>query len=466
VHIIVIGVGPIGGIIGGRLARAGNDIMFVDIDQEHVAAIRENGLQVDVPDGPFRVNIKVVFPNEIEGKYDLVMIAVRSNYTSDALNTAMPHLADDGLLVSMQNGINPPLFEERVGPDREALDGPDDALRPGVGLHADGVGRAVPGGDDEGSALGVGRGAEPRPATPSRRAARRGRAYGRYDQTALPDPATRDRCRRGSHHAEPALSGRVHVDASDRGMMGWDPAYTERVLEPDYGFAGRYLFHHFIDALIAHADTVQRLSLCAARAPDCARLRAALVRLREEPVPLYEAEIPDLCSAIHRRLERDLGEAVAGLLRIGLSRNDLDMTVYKMRAREVLLQIGLSACALRDVILRQAERHTETVLVAHTHHRPGQPTTVAHYLSAIENALSRDVQRQRQVYARLNTCPLGSAALAGSSYGLDRRVTAGLLGFDAPVSNTYDAVASSDWQVDIVTAAQSCALNRPSSVSR
>jgi argininosuccinate lyase len=242
-------------------------------------------------------------------------------------------------------------------------------------------------------------------------------------------------------------------------MMGWDPAYTERVLEPDYGFAGRYLFHHFIDALIAHADTVQRLSLCAARAPDCARLRAALVRLREEPVPPYEAEIPDLCSAIHRRLERDLGEAVAGLLRIGLSRNDLDMTVYKMRAREVLLQIGLSACALRDVILGQAERHTETVLVAHTHHRPGQPTTVAHYLSAIENALSRDVQRQRQVYARLNTCPLGSAALAGSSYGLDRWVTAGLLGFDAPVSNTYDAVASSDWQVDIVTAAQSCALN-------
>ena len=117
-RIIVIGVGPIGGIIGGRLARAGNDITFVDIDKEHVSAIREKGLQVEVPDGAFNVKINVVFPNEIDGKYDIGMIAVRSNYTSDALSTVMPRLADDGLLVSMQNGINPPLLQDRVGPDR------------------------------------------------------------------------------------------------------------------------------------------------------------------------------------------------------------------------------------------------------------------------------------------------------------------------------------------------------------
>ncbi len=117
-RIIVIGVGPIGGIIGGRLARAGNDITFVDIDKEHVSAIREKGLQVEVPDGAFNVKINVVFPNEIDGKYDIGMIAVRSNYTPDALSTVMPRLADDGLLVSMQNGINPPLLQDRVGPDR------------------------------------------------------------------------------------------------------------------------------------------------------------------------------------------------------------------------------------------------------------------------------------------------------------------------------------------------------------
>lgn len=115
---IVIGTGPIGGIIGGRLARAGHDITFVDIDKEHVAAIRDKGLQVDVPDGAFKVTINIVYPNEIQGKFDIGLIAVRSNYTADALNTVLPHLVDNSVLVSMQNGINPPLLQEKVGADR------------------------------------------------------------------------------------------------------------------------------------------------------------------------------------------------------------------------------------------------------------------------------------------------------------------------------------------------------------
>lgn len=117
-RMIVIGTGPIGGIIGGRLARAGHDISFVDIDREHIAAIRKDGLQVDVPDGAFNVKVKIGFPEEIEGKYDIGFIAVRSNYTPDALRTVLPHLTDSGLLVSMQNGINPPLLAEKVGVDR------------------------------------------------------------------------------------------------------------------------------------------------------------------------------------------------------------------------------------------------------------------------------------------------------------------------------------------------------------
>jgi len=117
-RILVIGIGPIGGIIGGQLARAGHDITFVDIDREHIAAIREKGLQVDVPDGPFNVKIKTAFPEEISGKFDIGCVAVRSNYTADALKTVLPHLADNGLLVSMQNGINPPLLQEKVGADR------------------------------------------------------------------------------------------------------------------------------------------------------------------------------------------------------------------------------------------------------------------------------------------------------------------------------------------------------------
>lgn len=116
-RMIVVGTGPIGGIIGGRLARAGQDITFVDVDKEHIAAIRANGLQVDVPDGAFNVRVNIVFPQEIEGQFDIGFIAVRSNYTPDAIATVLPALNDDGLLVSMQNGINPPLLQEKVGAD-------------------------------------------------------------------------------------------------------------------------------------------------------------------------------------------------------------------------------------------------------------------------------------------------------------------------------------------------------------
>jgi 2-dehydropantoate 2-reductase len=117
-RILVIGTGPIGGIIGGRLARAGHDLTFVDVDNEHVEAIRQNGLQVDVPDGPFNVKVTILFPEEVRDTYDTALIAVRSNYTPDALATALPHLSAGGTLVSMQNGINPPLLQDKVGPDR------------------------------------------------------------------------------------------------------------------------------------------------------------------------------------------------------------------------------------------------------------------------------------------------------------------------------------------------------------
>ena len=116
--IVVMGAGPIGGIVGGRLAREGYDVTLVDIDAEHVRAIREQGLRVDVPDGSFHLPVPAVLPNEMEGKFDVGLVAVRSNYTRDALAFVSPHMDKDGILVSLQNGMNPPLFEEVVGPDR------------------------------------------------------------------------------------------------------------------------------------------------------------------------------------------------------------------------------------------------------------------------------------------------------------------------------------------------------------
>ncbi|MEJ2289361.1 MAG: lyase family protein [Deinococcales bacterium] len=243
--------------------------------------------------------------------------------------------------------------------------------------------------------------------------------------------------------------------------MPWHPSYRGRVLEPDYLFASRHLLPHFVHALCAHLQAVARLPVAAGE--DARREIEALHRELEafarSPLPTQEPDVPDAYFAIQRSLEERLGAHAVGWLRIGLSRNDLDMTVYKMRARELLLATGEQLLTLRRAVLAKAEAHLETVLIAQTHHQPGQPTTVAHYLAAVEALLARDTERLFGAYARLNRCPLGAAALAGSSHPLDRDLTAALLGFQGPVENTYDAVASSDWEAEVVSVAQSVALN-------
>ena len=243
-------------------------------------------------------------------------------------------------------------------------------------------------------------------------------------------------------------------------MTTWNPRYLAHVLAPDYHFASTHLKRHFVNALTAHVRTVGRLSdpHIQRHQDEIRALEDELIALHAWSTPDYDAEVPDLYYAINRELEASLGSATVSFLRMGLSRNDLDMTVYKMRARDLLLELAQQACALQRAVLNQAQAHLETVLIAYTHHQPGQPTTLAHYLLAVSSGLSRNLDRLEEVYARHNTSPLGAAALAGSSHALDRHFTAHALGFDGPVGNTYDAVAASDWQVDIVNVSQQFSL--------
>jgi argininosuccinate lyase len=237
--------------------------------------------------------------------------------------------------------------------------------------------------------------------------------------------------------------------------------YRDTVLHPDFRFARQHLWEHFLDAMTAHVMTVRTLDEPHIRAhdDDIGRLLAAIAGLRSEPLPEYAPDVPDLYFAFNSRLEAALGREPVSFLRLGLSRNDLDMTVYKMRTRELLLVILEHLNRLRGALQEQAEEHLETIHIAQTHHQPGQPTTVAHYLTAIDHALARDSDRLLEGYDRLNRCPLGAAALAGSSHPLDRELTARLLGFDGPVANTYDAVAAADWQVEFMGCIQNVALN-------
>lgn len=226
----------------------------------------------------------------------------------------------------------------------------------------------------------------------------------------------------------------------------WHDVYREVVLAPDYEHARTHLLPHFFDALTAHAVMLDEIGV--AHAAEAVRL---LREVRTHPFPPYDPQVEDAFFAIDHALA-DRAPSAAGALRTALSRNDLDMTVYRLSAREQLLKAQQALLTLRTALLNFAAREIDTVIIAYTHHQPAQPTTLAHYLCGVENVLARDFERLLDGWRRLNLSPMGAVALAGSSFPIRRERTAQLLAFDRPVENTYDAVATSDWQVELAGA--------------
>src|SRR6266550_8314079 len=112
------------------------------------------------------------------------------------------------------------------------------------------------------------------------------------------------------------------------------------------------------------------------------------------------------------------------------------------------------AHALREALIELASCHRETIFAAHTHTQPAQPTTVAHYLLAVIEQLERDQVRLRAAYASTNKSPLGSCAITGTGFPIDRKLTSDLLGFTEPTGNTYGSIATVDYLLESVSAAQ------------
>ena len=129
----------------------------------------------------------------------------------------------------------------------------------------------------------------------------------------------------------------------------------------------------------------------------------------------------------------------ASRLHSGRSRQDIAATIARMNLRDGLMQECAALVSGREKLLALAGQHRETIIPAYTHGVQAQPTTFAHYLLAYASTLARQVERMQQAYARINQSPLGAAALATSSFPLDRERTAMLLGFQGLVENAYDA---------------------------
>jgi argininosuccinate lyase len=187
---------------------------------------------------------------------------------------------------------------------------------------------------------------------------------------------------------------------------------------------------------------------------DARQLRDALDLVREEDIRkvVYDGTYEDLFSYVDRLIIRACGENVAGRLHTARSRNDIDMTMYRMRQRGFILDVIEGVLELRCSLLEICERERHTVFPAHTHTQPAQPTTVAHYLLASVEQFERDVARLRAAFGRTNVNPLGACAITGTGFPIDRARTSALLGFSGPTGNTYGSIATVDYVLESLSA--------------
>ena len=166
-------------------------------------------------------------------------------------------------------------------------------------------------------------------------------------------------------------------------------------------------------------------------------------------------EITDEYEDIHSFVEANLIDRIGEpgkKLHTGRSRNDqvaLDMKLY---TRDEILELDKLLKELLEVLLNLMKENTETYMPGFTHLQKAQPITLAHHLGAYFEMFKRDRSRMKDIYRRMNFCPLGSGALAGTTYPLDREYTAGILDFEGPTLNSMDSVSDRDYLIELLSA--------------
>ncbi len=203
----------------------------------------------------------------------------------------------------------------------------------------------------------------------------------------------------------------------------------------------------------AHADMLARQGIISAA--DAAAIGDGLDRIAQEIAEgrfAFRRELEDIHMNIEARLAEICGPA-AGRLHTARSRNDqvaTDLRLWVLKACDRARQ-GLGG--LQRALLEKAEGHADTIMPGFTHMQPAQPVTFAHHCLAYVEMFARDAGRFVDAQARMNESPLGAAALAGTSFPIDREMTANALGFQRPMRNSIDAVASRDFALEYVAAA-------------
>src|SRR4051794_10825110 len=244
--------------------------------------------------------------------------------------------------------------------------------------------------------------------------------------------------------------------------MRFAPEYVTYVLNENFEDAKSLLLSPMMAINYAHLVMLEAQGIVPRDAAHA--LRVALDGVSQDAIRevQYDGSYEDLFFYVERLIVEACGDDVAGRLHTARSRNDIDMTMYRMRQREFILGLMAASFALRASLLVLVDAHRETIFAVHTHTQRAQPTTVAHYMLAVVEQLERDAVRLKGAYDRTNRNPLGACAITGTGFPIDRRLTSELLGFCAPTGNTYGSIATVDYLLESASATSVlvCGLGR------
>jgi argininosuccinate lyase len=221
----------------------------------------------------------------------------------------------------------------------------------------------------------------------------------------------------------------------------------------------RHLYRQDIAASKAHAAMLAQQGIITAE--DASRIASGLDTILSEIEQgkfQFQRALEDVHMNVESRLAELIGDA-AGRLHTARSRNDQVATDFKLWIRDTIDALDAELAAFQLALAEKAQEHVDTVMPGLTHLQTAQPVTFGHHLLAFVEMTERDRGRFADARKRLNECPLGSAALAGTSFPLDREMTAKALGFERPTGNSLDAVSDRDFVMETLSAATICSVH-------
>ncbi|MFC3039849.1 argininosuccinate lyase [Virgibacillus xinjiangensis] len=235
--------------------------------------------------------------------------------------------------------------------------------------------------------------------------------------------------------------------------------YVEELLKPVFEDQREHLFEAMFLIHRAHTTMLAEQGILTQEERNAILEGVDKVEQMDRSELVYSAQYEDLFFLVESRIGEHVGDELAGKMHIAKSRNDMGEAMYRIVIRNYLKQAMVEGEKLREVILFQAEHHVESIMPAHTHTQPAQPTTFGHYLTAIYDNLSRDIDRLKNAYRTVNQSPMGAAAITTTGFPINRERMVELLEFDGMVENSYDAIGAGDYLIEAAQALVSLMTN-------